>query len=266
MHVIYMVPVHVAFVEEHAYSQETTKVLFGGCHDNRYVPMLHSLLESGLREKLVLLPGYVEMASEIRKFPIPSLIVPNLFVPERLNAGHHHLMTNFAGSRQSPTTSAGSSLNQNHLDATGSSSLGPPPGLSPHQSTSQSQSTAPVDAPSQNAVSTTPPPPYHVPSDEHSPPSSDDSDTDEPSSLSSSISSFDAIHVHKRSISDGDTVSYCNTMQSKYEPVYPPRPLAEPFTLINPNGLRVLKRSSSRGRRINPNIVRISSLPSSKRP
>ena len=74
--------------------------------------------------------------------------------------------------------------------------------------------------------------------------------------MTSSMSSFEAIRVHKRSVSESNSVSFCDTaIQPKYEPFYPPRAVAEPFTIINPNGLRSLKRPTSRIRRINPNIV-----------
>jgi hypothetical protein len=50
-----------------------------GCHDNGYAPVLESLITDNLRQKLVLLPGHVEVAAGIRNLHLGSLIVDNLF-------------------------------------------------------------------------------------------------------------------------------------------------------------------------------------------
>lgn len=56
-----------------------------GCHDNGYVSALNSFITSGQKEKLILLPGYAEMAAGIDKLGIPSLPIPDLFLPEKIN-------------------------------------------------------------------------------------------------------------------------------------------------------------------------------------
>ena len=204
------------------------------------------------------------MSPEIQTLHIPHLVIPELFAREPLNAtGHHQACP--AGSRCAHTSMSSSSTSH-HRDFDRPTTLSLPPGLMTHQSTTLSSSSS-VDSSTQTGVSTTPPPPYQGTPDEHpsppsppSNPSSDESDVDESSPLASSVSSFEAIHVRKRgiSISDRHSLTCHGTLQSKYEsPFYPPRPITEPFTLINPNGTRNLRRSNSRPRRINPNIVSI---------
>lgn len=56
-----------------------------GCHDNGYVSALNSFITSGHKEKLILLPGYAEMAAGIDKLGLPSLQIPDLFLPEKIN-------------------------------------------------------------------------------------------------------------------------------------------------------------------------------------
>ncbi len=87
-----------------------------GCHDNGYMPQLQSLLTSVYRDKLILLPGYSEMASDIGKLQLPSLVIPGLFIPEKIVIQTYSRM----GSLQAPS---GSTINNAHGE------LGPPPGL-----------------------------------------------------------------------------------------------------------------------------------------
>jgi len=105
-----------ALLEDHARSPDTFKIIFGGCHDNGYMPQLQSLLTSVYRDKLILLPGYSEMASEIGKLQLPSLVIPGLFIPEKIVIQTYSRM----GSLQAPS---GSTINNAHGE------LGPPPGL-----------------------------------------------------------------------------------------------------------------------------------------
>lgn len=73
------------YLEDNIYSAQTLKVLFGGCHDNGYVSALNSFITSGHKEKLILLPGYAEMAAGIDKLGLPSLPISDLFLPEKIN-------------------------------------------------------------------------------------------------------------------------------------------------------------------------------------
>lgn len=74
-----------AYLEDNIYSAETLKVLFGGCHDNGYVSALNSYITSGHKEKLILLPGYTDVAVGIEKLGLPSLPIPGLFLPEKIS-------------------------------------------------------------------------------------------------------------------------------------------------------------------------------------
>ncbi|KAJ6509955.1 hypothetical protein C8R47DRAFT_774581 [Mycena vitilis] len=63
---------------------QTFKVIFGGCHDNGYTCSLHSQITAGFREKLILLKGYTQMATEIAALNLPSLEIPDLFIKNKL--------------------------------------------------------------------------------------------------------------------------------------------------------------------------------------
>ena len=54
-----------------------------GCHENGYVSALNSFITSGHKEKLILLPGYADMAVGIGKLGLPSLSIPDLFLAEK---------------------------------------------------------------------------------------------------------------------------------------------------------------------------------------
>jgi hypothetical protein len=45
---------------------------------------LSSLITQGYSEKLVLVPGYADVAAEIKKLPLPSLKTKNLFMTEKI--------------------------------------------------------------------------------------------------------------------------------------------------------------------------------------
>jgi len=73
-----------ACLDDNIYSTETLQVFFGGCHDNGYVTTLNSYITSGHKDKLILLPGYTDIAVGIKKLGLPSLKIPGLFLPEKL--------------------------------------------------------------------------------------------------------------------------------------------------------------------------------------
>ena len=55
-----------------------------GCHDNGYVSTLNSFITSGYTEKLVLLPGYTDMAAGIAKLELRLIAIPDLFLAEKI--------------------------------------------------------------------------------------------------------------------------------------------------------------------------------------
>ena len=110
------------------------------------MPQLHSLqLNSLYHDKLVLLPGLSDIDPEINQLQLPSLVIPNLFVSERLLSEGR--------SRQSSATSQTSPL----VSPTGFA----PPGLASPRSAKQS------DSSSRGSISPPPPPyPRNVDTDE----------------------------------------------------------------------------------------------------
>ena len=88
-----------------------------GSHDNGYALELQTLISEGLKHKLVLVPGYSEVAFRIRELDLPTLIIPDLFMPEKLPESTSspypkspplpgELSPNFPSSGSSPSRSA----------------------------------------------------------------------------------------------------------------------------------------------------------------
>ncbi|KAJ3478992.1 hypothetical protein NLI96_g9368 [Meripilus lineatus] len=73
-----------AFLQDSIRSPQTWKVFFGGSHDNGYAPDLQSLITDGFREKLILLPGYTQIASRIADLGFPVLAIHGIFMPDKL--------------------------------------------------------------------------------------------------------------------------------------------------------------------------------------
>jgi len=63
---------------------QTMKVFFGGGHDNGYLPTLASLENEQLLEKLVVLKGYDELATELRGLKLGTLQIEGLFRPQKV--------------------------------------------------------------------------------------------------------------------------------------------------------------------------------------
>lgn len=63
---------------------QTSKVFFGGAHDNGYISILNQLQNEGLRNKLVVLRGYKELAYELKNLKLPTLEIVGLFMTEKL--------------------------------------------------------------------------------------------------------------------------------------------------------------------------------------
>ncbi|KZT74652.1 hypothetical protein DAEQUDRAFT_659485 [Daedalea quercina L-15889] len=63
---------------------QTSKVLFGGAHDNGYTSTLNYLQNEGLVEKIILLRGYKELAYEIKGLQLPHIEIEGLFMKKKL--------------------------------------------------------------------------------------------------------------------------------------------------------------------------------------
>ncbi|KAF9483963.1 hypothetical protein BDN70DRAFT_873099 [Pholiota conissans] len=63
---------------------QTQKIIFGGCHDNGYVTTLRSQITAGFKQKLILLRGYTDMAAGINDLDLPTITIPDLFLPQKL--------------------------------------------------------------------------------------------------------------------------------------------------------------------------------------
>ncbi|KAG2152090.1 hypothetical protein BD769DRAFT_1623731 [Suillus cothurnatus] len=63
-----------------------------GCHDNGYVHNLRSVVTSSLGHKLVLMPGYSDVAIDIRALQLPELRIPELFITTKLVAPSYNVI------------------------------------------------------------------------------------------------------------------------------------------------------------------------------
>ncbi|KAH7887873.1 hypothetical protein F5I97DRAFT_1863705 [Phlebopus sp. FC_14] len=105
---------------------QTYKIIFGGSHDNGYVNVLRSVITAGFREKLILMPGYTDVAMDIRLLMLPELRIPDLFMATKLVAPSY--MSIASGSppglpatpKRAPAIAQVSSPNLGHGDGPGS--------------------------------------------------------------------------------------------------------------------------------------------------
>ena len=75
-----------------------------GCHDNGYVSALNSFITSGHKEKLILLPGYADVAVGIGKLGLPSIAIPDLFLAEKISLFPVQQATDRSGVQTPPTS------------------------------------------------------------------------------------------------------------------------------------------------------------------
>ncbi|KAF9222090.1 hypothetical protein BS17DRAFT_235498 [Gyrodon lividus] len=71
-------------LEDNIRLPQTYKIIFGGSHDNGYVNVLRSVITAGFRERLILMPGYNDVAMDIKALMLPELRVPDLFMTTKL--------------------------------------------------------------------------------------------------------------------------------------------------------------------------------------
>ena len=89
------------YLEDNIRLPHTHKIIFGGTlspllpspythhlalgsHDNGYVNVLRSVITEGFRDKLILIPGYSEVALDIKALMLPELRIPDLFISTKL--------------------------------------------------------------------------------------------------------------------------------------------------------------------------------------
>ncbi|KAF8511209.1 hypothetical protein JB92DRAFT_2935975 [Gautieria morchelliformis] len=86
---------------------QVLKVYLGVCHDNGYHPTLAELQSDGLLDKIVLLQGYEQVATEIQSLHLPMLQIDNLFRSEKVPT---RIMGDKRVTPPSPTDVAGPKL------------------------------------------------------------------------------------------------------------------------------------------------------------
>ncbi|KAI0724530.1 hypothetical protein C8T65DRAFT_691548 [Cerioporus squamosus] len=72
---------------------QTSKVFFGGAHDNGYTSTLNLLQNEGLLDKVILLKGYKDLAHEIYSLKLPQLDIEGVFIQKKLQTNGKHKAT-----------------------------------------------------------------------------------------------------------------------------------------------------------------------------
>ncbi|THV07766.1 hypothetical protein K435DRAFT_642543, partial [Dendrothele bispora CBS 962.96] len=93
------------YLEDEIRASQTFKVIFSGCHDNGYVANLRSYITSGFKDKLILLKGYNDIAAGFSELRLPIMVIPGLFVTEKIPNSERHPLSNFAHKRSDSGTS-----------------------------------------------------------------------------------------------------------------------------------------------------------------
>ncbi|KAI0757013.1 hypothetical protein C8Q80DRAFT_1215776 [Daedaleopsis nitida] len=95
---------------------QTTKVFFGGAHDNGYTSTLNLLQNEGLLDKVVLLKGYKDLAHEINNLNLPQLEVEGVFIQKKLQTNGKQKVTAAAfGAAATPVTKSPKPPKQSQL-------------------------------------------------------------------------------------------------------------------------------------------------------
>ncbi|KAI0076649.1 hypothetical protein K474DRAFT_1707982 [Panus rudis PR-1116 ss-1] len=143
------------FLADNVRMPSTWKIFLGVTHDNGYVPDLRTIMLNGNKEKLILLPGYSEIATGIQKLGFPSLNIPGLFMLDKLNVFQAQRRQSFGkGGLQAsspafvPAKLAGGRRNSraNGVPASDHTAKSPPRSASPCSHSSQSKSGSSEDS------------------------------------------------------------------------------------------------------------------------
>ncbi|GJJ07736.1 hypothetical protein Clacol_001941 [Clathrus columnatus] len=73
-----------AYLQSWTQFPQTSRIYFGGAHDNGYYPTLAELHNNNLLDRLVLLQGYEQTAHEIASLRLPVLNIDGLFRSEKI--------------------------------------------------------------------------------------------------------------------------------------------------------------------------------------
>ncbi|KDQ63727.1 hypothetical protein JAAARDRAFT_75984 [Jaapia argillacea MUCL 33604] len=69
---------------------QTARVFFGGAHDNGYTTTLNHLENEGLLQKIILLRGYKELASELKTLNLPDIEIEGVFMTKKIFTPSHN--------------------------------------------------------------------------------------------------------------------------------------------------------------------------------
>ena len=63
---------------------QTSRVFFGGGHDNGYTSTLNQLQNEGLHSKITILRGYKDLAYELKSLNLPQIEIEGIFMTKKL--------------------------------------------------------------------------------------------------------------------------------------------------------------------------------------
>ncbi|GJE86088.1 CCCH-type zinc finger protein [Phanerochaete sordida] len=81
---------------------QTSRVFFGGAHDNGYTSTLNYLANEGLHHKLTILRGYRDFAPEVKSLNLPFLDIHGLFMTEKIPTNNFKKQPNMQSNHINP--------------------------------------------------------------------------------------------------------------------------------------------------------------------
>ncbi|KIJ21720.1 hypothetical protein PAXINDRAFT_165129 [Paxillus involutus ATCC 200175] len=104
---------------------QTSRVFFGGGHDNGYTSTLSHLENEGLLKKIILLRGYQTLAAELQHFDLHQLHLEGVFMANKLPSNHKKTHTTSSIGMRAPENDKSHHLSQEFYPATLSGSATP---------------------------------------------------------------------------------------------------------------------------------------------
>ncbi|KAF8843945.1 hypothetical protein BDN67DRAFT_944155 [Paxillus ammoniavirescens] len=97
---------------------QTSRVFFGGGHDNGYTSTLSHLENEGLLKKIILLRGYQTLAAELQHFDLHQLHLEGVFMANKLPSNHKKTHTTSSIGMHAPENDKSHHLSQEFYPAT----------------------------------------------------------------------------------------------------------------------------------------------------
>jgi hypothetical protein len=94
---------------------QTSRVYFGGGHDNGYTSTLNQIQTEGLHNKITILRGYKDIAYELRSLNLPFLEIEGVFITKKLQNTHKKFAPATAEIIDNSTTKASDAMEGDNI-------------------------------------------------------------------------------------------------------------------------------------------------------